>query len=90
MHECPHTAWPEDHKLPAAWALPYAFAGPIIIAHDLAGAEENYHHSPLRQKPSNFAIDSVRMQKATLPAPAWYLPTVCGFAAQRGAKTAHS
>jgi len=91
MHVCPHTAWPEDDKLPAAWALPHAFAGPIIIAHDLAGAEEYYHHSPLRQKPSNNAIDSVRMQKATLPAAAWYLPIFsCAFCPAPRGKTAHS
>jgi hypothetical protein len=46
MHICPRAAWLENDQLPAMRALPHAFAGPIIIAHNLAGAEENYHHSP--------------------------------------------
>src|SRR4051812_14363744 len=40
MHICPRAAGLENDQLPTAWALPHAFAGPIIVAHDLAGAEE--------------------------------------------------
>jgi len=40
MRICPHAAWLEDHKLAAAWALTHAFARPIVVAHDLAGAKE--------------------------------------------------
>jgi hypothetical protein len=40
MHIRARAAWLEDHKLSATWALTHAFAGPIVVAHDLAGAEE--------------------------------------------------
>jgi hypothetical protein len=43
MHICPGAAWLEDYKLPAAWAFSHAFAGPIIVAHNLAGTEEDNH-----------------------------------------------
>jgi len=43
MHICPRAARLENDQLSAVRALPHAFAGPIIIAHDLAGAEEDNH-----------------------------------------------
>jgi len=43
MHICPRAAGLENDQLSTAWALPHAFAGPIIVAHDLAGAEEDNH-----------------------------------------------
>jgi len=39
--------------LSAVRALPHAFAGPIIIAHDLAGAEEDNHYSPPEPRTEN-------------------------------------
>jgi hypothetical protein len=43
MHVCPRATWLENYKLPTVWALLHAFTRPIIVAHDLAGTEENDH-----------------------------------------------
>jgi hypothetical protein len=40
MHICARAAWLEDHKLATVWALTHAFARPVVVTHDLAGAKE--------------------------------------------------
>jgi hypothetical protein len=40
VYICPCAAWLEDYQLAALRALTHAFAGPIIVTHDLPGAEE--------------------------------------------------
>jgi hypothetical protein len=50
MHICPRAARLEDHILAAARTLPHPFARPIIVAYNLAGAEEDNHSVTVMRK----------------------------------------
>jgi hypothetical protein len=46
MKECPGSAWLKNCILATARALLHTAAGPVVVAHYLAGAEKDYHVLP--------------------------------------------